>query len=302
MGSKSWCQRLEQNQINMKQIKHLILIVLISVSGMVKAQQVKAQQVEAQQVENQQVKGQQFKVQQVKAQQVEVQKVENQQVNAVAASGTKESFLTLAGFAVKSKVTNAQIVDARTAEEFTQNHLKGAVNIDPASTAYAKAVDALIKDRPVFVYSIGNGRSVSVAKELRSKGFKEVHVLPGGIANWIGSGYPIVSTTEKGLSLSSAQFKTLTGSSGLVLVDFGSKYCGACKKLIPVLDSLEKKQDFKTKVVRIEAYDNVLLLRELKVSQLPTLVLYQGGKQVWKKAGLSSTAEIEKIINTKRHE
>lgn len=272
MGSKSWYQRLEQNQINMKNIKQLILIGLISASGMVKAQQITAQQVTA------------------------------RQVNSIAASGTKESFLTLADFAVKSKVISAQIVDARTPEEFSQNHLKGAINIDPASTDYAKRLDALIKDRPVFVYSIGNGRSVSVAKELRTKGFKEVHVLPGGIANWIGSGYPIVSTTKKGLSLSSAQFKTLTGSAGLVLVDFGSKYCGACKKLIPVLDSLEKKQDFKTKVVRIEAYDNTLLLRELKVSQLPTLVLYQGGKQVWKKAGLSSTAAIEKIINTTRHE
>lgn len=266
MGSKSWCQRLEQNQINMKNIKQLLLIALISVSGMaVKAQQINANE-------------------------------------AAAASGTKESFLTLADFEVKSKVTGAQIVDARTAEEFSQNHLKGAINIDPASTGYAKAVDALVKDKPVFVYSIANGRSVSVAKELRAKGFKEVHVLPGGIANWIGSGYPIVSTTKKGLALSSAQFKTLSESSELVLVDFGSKYCGACKKLIPVLDSLEKQQGFKAKVIRIEAYDNTLLLKELKVSQLPTLVLYQDGKQVWRKAGLSSTAEIEKIINTKRHE
>lgn len=260
MGSKGWCQGLEQNQINMKQIKHLILIVLISVSGMVKAQQ------------------------------------------GNTSSTPKESFLTLAEFAFKANVTNAQLIDARTPEEFSQNHLKGAINIDPASTNYAKAVDVLVKDMPVFIYSIANGRSVSVAKELRTKGFKEVHVLPGGIANWIGSGYPIVSNTKNGLSISSAQFKTLTESSELVLVDFGSKYCGACKKLIPVLDSLEKKQGFKTKVIRIEAYDNTLLIKELKINQLPTLVLYQNGKPFWKKAGLSSTEEIEKIINTKRHD
>jgi rhodanese-related sulfurtransferase len=253
MGGKSWRHGLEQNQINMKQIKHLILIVLVSVTGIVKAQK---------------------------------QTDRNE----------------LAEFAVRSKVAHAQVVDARTQEEFIQNHIEGAVNIDPASAAYAKKVAGLAKDRPVFVYSIANGRSVAVAKELRARGFKEVNVLPGGIANWIGSGYPIISNTKKGVALSLAQFNTLTASSGLVLVDFGSKYCGACKKLIPVLDSLESKQGFTAKVIRIEAYDNTGLIKELKVNQLPTLVLYQGGKQVWKKAGLSSTAEIEKIVNTKRHE
>lgn len=253
MGSKSWGQGLEQNQIIMNQIKHLILIVLVSVTGMVNAQQ-------------------------------------NPEGNG------------LAEFAVRSKNATAQLVDARTQEEFIQNHIAGAINIDPASAGYAKAVAALSKDKPVFVYSIANGRSLAVAKELRSKGFKEVNVLPGGIANWIGSGYPIISNTKKGVALSSVQFNTLTASSDLVLVDFGSKYCGACKKLIPVLDSLEKKQGFTTKVIRIEAYDNTALLKELKVNQLPALVLYQGGKQVWKKAGFSSAAEIENIINTKRHE
>ncbi len=91
-------------------------------------------------------------------------------------------------------------------------------------------------------------------------------------------------------------------TSDLVLVDFGSRYCGACKQLIPVLDFLEKKQDLKAKIIRIEAYDNTELLKDLKINQLPTLVLYQGGKQIWKKAGLSSAAELETLINRKGHE
>lgn len=211
-------------------------------------------------------------------------------------SAEKEKAASLAILVKKSKAADAQILDARTSEEFAQNHLAAAINIDPASASHEKDIAALSKDKPTFVYSIANGRSVALAKELREKGFKEVIVLPGGIANWIGSGYPIVNNAKKGVSLSLAQFQTLTASSEFVLVDFGSKYCGACKKLIPVLDTLEKKAGFPAKIVRIEAYDQTALLKELKINQLPTLVLYHHKKQIWKKAGQSTSAEIEAAV------
>jgi rhodanese-related sulfurtransferase/thiol-disulfide isomerase/thioredoxin len=206
--------------------------------------------------------------------------------------------LSLEAFAAKLQhVKNAQILDARSAEEFAQNHIKEAVNVDAKAAGYQQGLDALVKDNPTFVYSIANGRSSVLSKELREKGFKEVYELPGGLANWIGSGYPIISTTKKGVSLSKAQFTELTASSDLVLVDFGSKYCGACKKLVPVLDSLKARTGFTPKIISIEVYDNTALARELKVNVLPTLVLYQNKKEVWKKQGFSSVAQIEAAAN-----
>lgn len=211
-------------------------------------------------------------------------------------SATQAGSLSLAALATKAKAADAQILDARTSEEFAQNHLAGAINIDPASASHEKYIAALSKEKPTFVYSIANGRSVALAKKLRERGFREVIVLPGGIANWIGSGYPIVNHAKKGVSLSLAQFQTLTASSDFVLVDFGSKYCGACKKLVPVLDTLEKKAGFSAKIVRIEAYDQTALLKELKINQLPTLVLYHHKKEIWKKAGQPTSAEIEAAV------
>lgn len=100
---------------------------------------------------------------------------------------------------------------------------------------------------------------------------------------------------KKGVSLSKAQFNELSASSNLVLVDFGSRYCGACKKLVPVLDSLKANSAFTPKVISIEVYDNTNLAKELKVNVLPTLVLYKNGKEVWKKQGFSSTTQIEAV-------
>jgi rhodanese-related sulfurtransferase len=223
-------------------------------------------------------------------------------LTGAAVQAQNKSSITLEQFNanLKQAGSNAQILDARGNEEFLQNHIKGAVNVDQKSASYQQVLDALDKNKPTFVYSIANGRSSVLSAQLRTNGFKAVYELPGGLANWIGSGYPIVSTTKKGVSLSLAQYQALIGSADLVLIDFGSKYCGACRRLVPVLDSLKSKTGFAAKVISIEQYDNTALAKQLKINVLPTLVLYRGKKEVWKKSGFSSTVQIEQAVNSNK--
>ncbi|MFD2571805.1 thioredoxin domain-containing protein [Spirosoma soli] len=189
----------------------------------------------------------------------------------------------------------AQILDARSEEEYNQNHLKGAISFSVANEAdFQKQIKTLNKANPVFVYSIGNGRSGKLAKELQEAGFSDVTELPGGLSKWIGSGRPVESTVGAGLSL--ADYQAQLKSDKLVLVDFGSRYCGSCKKLAPTVDELEKEQASNIKVVRIEAYENKALVKELGITSLPTLVLYKGSQQVWKKAGVTPKTEIQASI------
>lgn len=182
-----------------------------------------------------------------------------------------------------------QILDARSAEEYQQNHIKGAINVD-TEESFLRIVDGLDKNRPVFVYSIGNGRSGRLARQLDQKGFAQVYEVPGGLSKWIGEGKPVVSTVGEGLTLE--DYKKLAASGKYVLVDFTSRYCGGCKKLDPVLQSFEKEVSGKVKVVKIEAYENKNLARELAVSGLPTLLLYKDGKIIWTKKGLVSQDEL----------
>ena len=49
---------------------------------------------------------------------------------------------------------------------------------------------------------------------------KEVYELPGGLANWVGSGNPIETLNKKGLSISLEFFHQLIKLDDLVLVDF----------------------------------------------------------------------------------
>ncbi|MFH6945054.1 thioredoxin domain-containing protein [Flavobacterium sp. FlaQc-50] len=188
---------------------------------------------------------------------------------------------------------NPQLIDARGPEEFALNHIEGAVNLNLQSENYAKYVAHLDPSKPVFIYSIGAGRSVALADELLKNGFKEAYSLEGGIASWIGAGKPFYSNSKSKLSL--AEYKQIITENNFVLVDIGSKYCGACKKVKPVLETLKAQYGENLKIVEIELEDSPKVIADLKTIQVfPTLILYKNGKITFKKEG---SADLKKEVD-----
>lgn len=178
-----------------------------------------------------------------------------------------------------------QIIDARGPEEFALNHINGAINFNLESKDYAAQVAKLDKSKPVFTYSIGAGRSVWLADDLLKKGFKEAYSLEGGIANWIGNGKPFYANSKSKLTL--AEYKKIIAENKDVLVDIGSIYCGACKKVKPVLETIKAQYGSNLKIVEIDLEDSPQVIADLKtVKVFPTLILYKDGKIVFKKEGL----------------
>jgi rhodanese-related sulfurtransferase len=202
--------------------------------------------------------------------------------------------LSLDSFYTKIKnQKNPQIIDARSPEEFALNHINGAVNFNLQSKDYAKYVAALDKSKPVFIYSIAAGRSVQLEKELLKTGFKEAYSLEGGIANWIGGGKPFYANSKSKLSL--AEYNKIIADNNYVLVDIGSTYCGACKKVKPVLETIKAQYGENLKIVEIDLEDNPQVIADLKtVKVFPTLILYQKGKIIFKKDGLG---ELKKDVD-----
>ena len=178
-----------------------------------------------------------------------------------------------------------QIIDARGPQEFALNHINGAQNFNLESKDYAKRIAALDKTRPVFTYSIGAGRSVWLADELLKNGFKEAYSLEGGIANWIGNGKPFYSNSKSKLTL--VEYNKIISENNDVLVDIGSVYCGACKKVKPVLETIRTQYGANLKIVEIDLEDSPQVIADLKtVKVFPTLILYKKGKIIFKKEGL----------------
>ena len=84
-----------------------------------------------------------------------------------------------------------------------------------------------------------------------------------------------------------------------VLVDFGAKWCGPCRKLSPVLDEIEESLSGKAKVVKVDADENRELLKQYSVSGLPSLLVFKNGEAVERMAGLVPKSTI--ISNLEKH-
>ena len=87
---------------------------------------------------------------------------------------------------------NLVILDVRTAQEYAQGHVKGAINI-PLSDLPGR-IGELDRNRPILVYCQTGVRSAQASTILVNSGFTQVYDMEGGLNAWINAGYPTVTS------------------------------------------------------------------------------------------------------------
>ena len=84
-----------------------------------------------------------------------------------------------------------------------------------------------------------------------------------------------------------------------VLVDFHAEWCGPCKMMKPVLDNLRQSLGDKIRVLKIDIDKNTALSNSLNITGVPTLMLYQNGRVLWRQSGVVSAKQLESVIHQK---
>ena len=95
------------------------------------------------------------------------------------------------GFAELVANTNVVVLDVRTAAEYAEGHIQGAILIDQGQSDFVeKAKATLPTDKTIAIYCRSGRRSANAAGRLADVGYKCIN-LKGGIIAWQGANMPV---------------------------------------------------------------------------------------------------------------
>lgn len=86
--------------------------------------------------------------------------------------------------------SNITILDVRTAKEFADGHVAGAVNIDVNQTDFTQKIDELDRSKTYIVYCRSGRRSSKAVGIMSAKGFKNLYNVSDGFVGWNKNGLP----------------------------------------------------------------------------------------------------------------
>ena len=80
----------------------------------------------------------------------------------------------------------------------------------------------------------------------------------------------------------------ISSSETPVVIDFFAEWCGPCKMLSPVLESLVPEYDGKVQIIKVDIDQSPELSQEYGVTSVPTIAFVKGGQEVDRVVGFQS--------------
>lgn len=96
-----------------------------------------------------------------------------------------------------------------------------------------------------------------------------------------------VETNEKILQLSDANFNHQLKNK-TILVDFWADWCMPCKMMLPILNDLAESLPENYSVAKLDVDNNHAVAQKYNVRSIPTLILFQNGKEVNRFVGVKT--------------
>ena len=82
-----------------------------------------------------------------------------------------------------------------------------------------------------------------------------------------------------------------------VLVDFSAEWCQPCKLMKPILEELHERMGNEIRIIKVDIDQSPAASSFYNVTSVPTLMLFQKGKILWRQPGVVPALSLQKIIN-----
>ena len=91
-------------------------------------------------------------------------------------------------------------------------------------------------------------------------------------------------------------FNDIIQSEKPILVDFFATWCGPCQTLAPILKQVKDNLGDRISIIKIDVDKNQQIAAQYQVRGVPTMILFQNGKQLWRQSGVLSSTDLIKVI------
>ena len=195
---------------------------------------------------------------------------------------------------------NAIILDVRTPQEVSSGMIGGASTLDFYSENFENSLALIQKDKEVFVYCLSGGRSSKAAKKLVELGQHKVYNLKGGIRAWKKENLPITenqntSIENQAVVISQDSLNAIINEYNTVLVAFQTKWCAPCRKMEPIIDSLELN-NARVHFLKIDMDKNDALAKNMNVESIPTILIFKNQKEIWRSSGIQTMEKLSSLL------
>ncbi len=97
--------------------------------------------------------------------------------------------------------------------------------------------------------------------------------------------------------LNNSQFyNKIRTSDKLVVMDFFATWCGPCKMLTPIFESLSREMSDTVDFAKIDIDRSLEVAQEYKIVSVPTMIIFKNGKEVQRIVGFVPKEQIKSKI------
>jgi thioredoxin 1 len=82
-----------------------------------------------------------------------------------------------------------------------------------------------------------------------------------------------------------------------VVVDFWAPWCGPCRMVSPIVEELSKEYGDRVRFAKMNTDDNEVTATQFGIFNIPTLVIFQNGREVNRLVGFAPKEQLKRQID-----